>query len=78
MKRSGGQRRLALPWEKPEAPISDPLQDWIILPSGPLGLYESAERAFTILAKSETAVRSRRAGLSDCLLLRAGCFRWRW
>ena len=45
---------LALPWEKPEASIPDPLQDCIFLPSGPLGLYESAERAFTILAKSET------------------------
>ena len=41
-------------WEKPEAQAPDPLQDCIILPSGPLGLYESAERAFRILARSET------------------------
>jgi hypothetical protein len=44
---------LTLPWETPEATISDPLQDCIILPSGPLGLYESAARAFRILARSE-------------------------
>ena len=68
---------LALPWEKPEAPISDPLQDWIILPSGPLGLYESAERAFTILAKSERLfVRGGR--VFQTVSSESGLFRWRW
>jgi hypothetical protein len=32
---------------------ADPLPDCIILPSGQLGLYESAERAFRILARGE-------------------------
>jgi hypothetical protein len=45
-----------LPWRKaeqhPAAP--DPLENCIILPSGRMGLYESAERAFRILSKSET------------------------
>jgi hypothetical protein len=41
-------------WMKAEVAPPDPLEDCIILPSGPLGLYESAKRAFTILARSET------------------------
>ena len=46
---------LELPWRETEQhPAPDPLRDCIVLPSGPLGLYESAERAFQILAKSET------------------------
>ena len=45
---------ITLPWEKPEPAPPDPLEDCIILPSGQLGLYESAKRAFRILARSET------------------------
>ena len=42
-------------WPEPEAQQEppDPLQDCIILPSGPVGLYKSAERVFTILARSD-------------------------
>ena len=43
-----------LPWEeKPEPTAPDLLRDCIILPSGPLGLYKSAERVFQILARSK-------------------------
>ena len=46
---------LELPWRKPEPqPAHDPLENCIILPSGKIGLYESADRAFRILAKSQT------------------------
>jgi hypothetical protein len=48
---------LHLPWKAKAAPQRtqpDPLDGFIILPSGKLGLYASAERAFKLIAKSET------------------------
>ena len=44
---------LSLPWGKRKKP-RDPLEGIIVLPSGGLQLYESAKRAYEILAKSET------------------------
>ena len=34
--------------------VNDSLEDYIILPSGPVGILEAAERLFQILARSET------------------------
>ena len=34
--------------------VDDPLEDCIILPSGPVGILEAAERLFQMLARSET------------------------
>ncbi|HEY5812558.1 MAG TPA: hypothetical protein VIT23_07890 [Terrimicrobiaceae bacterium] len=46
---------LVLPWDKSEpVAVQDPLDGSIILPSGKLGILETGQRAFTILARSRT------------------------
>jgi hypothetical protein len=49
-------------------PAPDLLQYSIILPSGPLGLYESAERAFQILAQGRNTFSTRGKSLSARVL----------